>query len=122
VMPPCRGIFHRAASLIPLAYTSIRWSTLSPRRHCVFALTIYGSFLVALQPYDLASDTVTVIPDRRTPRTRRRMPVILCERAVLDGPSRDALQPKSDWPRLIHAFGENATWGTGYQRKSRNIG
>ena len=49
---PCRGIFHRAVSLIPLAYTSIRWSTLSPRRHCVFALTIYGSFLVALQPYD----------------------------------------------------------------------
>lgn len=34
-----------------------------------------------------------VIPGRQTPRTRRRMPVILVERAVLDGPSRDALQP-----------------------------
>ena len=47
-----------------------------------------------------------VIPAHRTPRTRRRMPVILGKRAVLNGPSRDALQPKSDWPRLIHAFGE----------------
>src|SRR5947208_2758868 len=58
----------------------------------------------------LASDAVTVIPNRRTPRTRRRMPVILCKRAVLNGPSRDALQPKSDWPRLIHAFSDKVSW------------
>jgi hypothetical protein len=47
------------------------------------------------------------------------MPVILGKRAVLDGPSRDALQPKLDWSRMMHAFIGGSHEGRGVPKYAR---
>jgi hypothetical protein len=82
---PPRGLFHRAVSLIQPAYASILVAhVVAAMTSHGFVLTVYGPALVAHKPIP-GHRRSAAIPEPATPRTRRCMPVILIERAVLMG-------------------------------------